>query len=126
VIHVPSTQSLIFAAINRPESVGADVRALLFAIYFAAATVLLSDDTQKEAVIADLQRFKQGMEISLYHAEFLEAPTITSLQAMVIYQVRDFCFYVAFISHCDTRSFLLSRHVSDSAIVVDQLGHYTA
>jgi hypothetical protein len=88
VIHVPSAQSRIFAAINRPDSVRADVRALLFAVYFAAATALLSDDTQNETVIADLQRFKQGMEISLYHAEFLDAPTITSLQAMVIYQVR--------------------------------------
>lgn len=92
VIHVPSTQSRIFAAINRPESVRADVRALLFAVYFAAATTLLSDDTQNEAVLADLQRFKQGMEISLYHAEHMDAPTITSLQAMFIYQVRYCCF----------------------------------
>lgn len=88
VIHVPSVQSRIFAAINRPESVQADIRALLFAIYFAATTTLLSDDIRNESLVADLQRFKQGLEISLYHAEFLDAPTITSLQAMIIYQVR--------------------------------------
>ncbi|CAG8091535.1 unnamed protein product [Penicillium olsonii] len=86
VIHVPSVQSQIFAAINRPESVRADVRSLLFAIYFAATTTLLSDDIHNEATIADLRKFKQGFEISLYHAEFLDAPTITSLQAMIIYQ----------------------------------------
>ncbi|CAI7632608.1 unnamed protein product [Penicillium bialowiezense] len=86
VIHVPSVQSRIFAAINRPESVQADIRALLFAIYFAATTTLLSDDIRNESLVADLQRFKQGLEISLYHAEFLDAPTITSLQAMIIYQ----------------------------------------
>jgi hypothetical protein len=94
VIHVPSTQSRIFAAINRPDSVRADVRALLFAIYFAASTALFSDDTQNETIMEDLQRYKQGMEISLHHAEFLDSPTITSLQAMVIYQVRDCCFLV--------------------------------
>lgn len=87
VIHVPSLEPRIFAAISRPESVGADVRALLFAIYFGATTALLSDDTLNEVIIADLQRFKQGLEISLYNAEFLDAPTITSLQAMVIFQV---------------------------------------
>lgn len=89
VLHVPSVQSRIFAAINRPESVSAGVRALLFAIYFAATTTLLSDDTQNEVVFADLQKFKKGMEISLYDSEFLDSPTITSLQAMIIYQVRD-------------------------------------
>lgn len=87
VIHVPSLEPRIFAAISRPESVGADIRALLFAIYFGATTALLSDDTLNENIIADLQRFKQGLEISLYNAEFLDAPTITSLQAMVIFQV---------------------------------------
>jgi hypothetical protein len=87
VIHVPSTQSKIFAAINRPEDARPDVRALLFAICFAATTTLLSDDTRNENLHADLRRYQQGMEISLYHSEFLDAPTLTSLQAMVIYQV---------------------------------------
>ncbi|KAJ5301434.1 hypothetical protein PENANT_c009G00631 [Penicillium antarcticum] len=89
VLHIPSTQSHIFAAINRPESVRSDVRALLFAIYFAATTAFISDDTQNESLHLDLRKYQQGMEISLYQAEFLDAPTITSLQAMVIYQT---CF----------------------------------
>jgi hypothetical protein len=87
VLHIPSTQSCIFAAINRPESVRSDTRALLFAIYFAATTAFISDDTQNESLHFDLRRYQRGMEISLYQAEFLDAPTITSLQAMVIYQV---------------------------------------
>ncbi|KAJ6091354.1 hypothetical protein N7467_003323 [Penicillium canescens] len=89
VLHIPSTQPRIFAAINRPESVRPDVRALLFAIYFAATTAFISDDTQNESLQFDLRKYQQGMEISLYQSEFLDAPTITSLQAMVIYQT---CF----------------------------------
>ena len=91
VIHVPTAQSHIFAAINRPESVRADLRALVFAICFAATTTLLSDDTQNEVRHATLRRYQQGMELSLYQSEFLDAPTLISLQAMVIYQVRE-CF----------------------------------
>lgn len=91
VIHVPTAQSHIFAAINRPESARADLRALVFAICFAATTALLSDDTHNEVLHANLRRYQQGMELSLYHSEFLEAPTLISLQAMVIYQVRE-CF----------------------------------
>ncbi|CRL22875.1 Fungal transcriptional regulatory protein, N-terminal [Penicillium camemberti] len=89
VIHVPTAQSHIFAAINRPESVRADLRALVFAICFAATTTLLSDDTQNEVRHANLRRYQQGMELSLYQSEFLDAPTLISLQAMVIYQA---CF----------------------------------
>ncbi|KAJ5511938.1 hypothetical protein N7453_004041 [Penicillium expansum] len=89
VLHVPTAQSLIFSAISRPESVRADVRALLFAICFAATTTLLSDDIQNEVRHANLRRYQQGLELSLYHSDFLDAPTLTSLQAMVIYQT---CF----------------------------------
>ncbi|KAG0155028.1 hypothetical protein PDIDSM_601 [Penicillium digitatum] len=89
VIHVPTAQSHIFAAISRPETVRADVHALLFAICFAATTALLSDDAQNEVRHANLRRYQWGMELSLYHSNFLDAPTLTSLQAMVIYQT---CF----------------------------------
>ncbi|CAI7628131.1 unnamed protein product [Penicillium glandicola] len=89
VLHVPTVQSRIFAAINRPDSVRADERALLFAVLFAATTTLLSDDTQNEVLHADLRRYQHGIELSLYQSEFLDAPTLTSLQAMVIYQA---CF----------------------------------
>ncbi|KAJ5158380.1 Transcription factor [Penicillium coprophilum] len=85
VIHVPTAQSSIFAAISRPESARADVRALLYAIYFGATTTLLSEDTQNEVLLANLRRYQQGLELSLYQSEFLDAPTITSLQAVVIY-----------------------------------------
>ncbi|KOS45411.1 hypothetical protein ACN38_g3685 [Penicillium nordicum] len=89
VIHVPTAQLHVFAAINRPESVCADLRALVFAICFAATTTLLADDTQNEIRHAHLRRYQQGMELSLYQSEFLDAPTLISLQAMVIYQA---CF----------------------------------
>jgi hypothetical protein len=106
VLHIPSTQPRIFAAINRPESVRPDVRALLFAIYFAATTAFISDDTQNESLQFDLRKYQQGMEISLYQSEFLDAPTITSLQAMVIYQVSGCVRFVESVGVWLTRWFI--------------------
>ncbi|KAJ5578232.1 C6 transcription factor [Penicillium hispanicum] len=85
VLHVPSTKPRIFAAINRPESVGADTHCLLFAIFFGATTTLVSDDPGNEGVRAELRRYQQGLELAMYNSSFLDSPTVTSLQAMAIY-----------------------------------------
>lgn len=87
VLHVPTTQPRIFAAISRPDSVKSDIHCLLFAVYFAATTAMLSDDPTNENIHADLQRYQQGIELSIYNSSFLESPTISSLQAMSIYLV---------------------------------------
>lgn len=87
VLHIPSTQPRVFAAINQPRDVTADVHALLFAIFFAATTSLLSDDPMREGIRSDIRRYQQGFELALYRSSFLDAPTLTSLQAMAIYQV---------------------------------------
>ncbi|PYH96096.1 C6 transcription factor [Aspergillus ellipticus CBS 707.79] len=87
VIHVPSTQPRIFAAINRPQDAPADLHALLFSVYFAATTSLLSDEPHHEARRAEIHNYQQGLELALYHSSFLDAPTLTSLQAMSIYQM---------------------------------------
>ncbi|PWY68682.1 C6 transcription factor [Aspergillus heteromorphus CBS 117.55] len=87
VIHVPSTQPRIFAAINRPQDAPADLHALLFSIYFAATTSLLADEPGHEERLADIRNYQQGLELALYHSSFLDAPTLTSLQAMSIYQM---------------------------------------
>jgi hypothetical protein len=87
LLHMPSTQPRVFAAINQPRDVSADVHALLFAIFFAATTSLLSDDPLREEVRSDIRRYQQGFEHALYRSSFLDAPTLTSLQAMAIYQV---------------------------------------
>ncbi|KAG7101813.1 hypothetical protein HYQ44_020425 [Verticillium longisporum] len=62
--------------------------ALSFAIFFAAATVY----DQDEAVgvlgndpVASLQLLKTGLEQAIAHADFLESPTVTTIQALAIY-----------------------------------------
>lgn len=86
-LHIPTSQPHIFAAINRPDSVRPDVHCLVFAVFFGATTALLSDDPTSDRIRADLRRFQQGIELSVYSSSFLESPTIFSLQAMTIYLV---------------------------------------
>lgn len=90
VLHVPTTQPVIFAAINNPSEAPADVSALLFSICFAAITTL--DTEQIEFTIgfsrqSAIEIYQRGLEISLHNASFLDSPTIKSLQAMAIYLV---------------------------------------
>lgn len=90
VLHIPTTQPAVFAAINNPNTASQDLNALLFSIYFAAVTslrqaeinILFGEDRQSV-----LKRFQRGLEIFLHSAEFLDSPTIVSLQAMSIYLV---------------------------------------
>jgi hypothetical protein len=88
VIHVPTTTPRIFTAINRPDAVKPDVHCLLFAIFFAATTTLVSDDPTNEETRDDLRRYQQGLELAMHNSSFLDSPTVTSLQAMAIYLVR--------------------------------------
>ena len=90
ILHIPTTQATIFAAINNPENLEQDLNALLFSIYFAATTSLTS------AVAANLlcqdkgtalSNYKQGLEQSLAGAEILDKPSVKALQAMTIYLV---------------------------------------
>ncbi|CEO58968.1 hypothetical protein PMG11_03660 [Penicillium brasilianum] len=85
VIHVPTTTPRIYTAINRPDAVKPDVHCLLFAIFFAATTTLVSDDPTNEETRDDLRRYQQGLELAMHNSSFLDSPTVTSLQAMAIY-----------------------------------------
>ncbi|PYH35581.1 Zn(II)2Cys6 transcription factor [Aspergillus neoniger CBS 115656] len=87
VLHVPSTQPRVFAAINQPAAAPADLHALLFAIFFAATTSVLAEDPAHEQRQSEVKRYQQGLELALYQSNFLDAPTLTSLQAMSIYQM---------------------------------------
>lgn len=90
VLHIPTTEILIFKAIEDPSSARADVNCLLFAVYFSAISAMEDD-----AVVSMLGHgkrralsvFRRGLEISLVQADFLEAPTLTALQAMAIFLV---------------------------------------
>jgi hypothetical protein len=87
VIHVPTTTPRIFMAISRPDAVSPDVHCLLFAIFFAATTTLVSDDPINENTREDLRQYQKGLEIAMHSSSFLDSPTVTSLQAMAIYLV---------------------------------------
>ncbi|PWY71132.1 C6 transcription factor [Aspergillus sclerotioniger CBS 115572] len=86
LLHAPSTQPRIFAAINRPQDAPSDLHALLFAIYLAAATRMLAEDPTNEQKALEACRYQKGLELALYHSNFFESPTLTSLQAISIYQ----------------------------------------
>lgn len=90
LLHIPTVQPTVFAAINNPKDTAPDMNALLFAIYFAAVTSLrwtevqtiLSQDRQTV-----LSSYERGLELSLHAKCFLDSPTILSLQAMALYLV---------------------------------------
>ena len=90
ILHIPTTQATVYAAINNPHNCKEDVDALLFSIYFAAATSLTSAAAAsllgQDKSIA-LNKYKQGLEQSLGAANILDTPSIRSLQAMAIYLV---------------------------------------
>lgn len=90
VLHIPTTQPVVFAAINNPKAASKDLNALLFSIYFAAVTSLRQADSHiifGEDRQSVLKRFQRGLEVSLHSAAFLDSPTIVSLQAVSIYLV---------------------------------------
>jgi hypothetical protein len=90
LLHIPTIQPSIFAAINKPTSASTDLATLLFSIYFAAVTSLSPPETQVmlgQDRQSALKAYQRGMELCLSMTSFLDSPTINSLQAMSIYLV---------------------------------------
>lgn len=90
ILHIPSTQGIIYGAINNPVHVNPRVSALQFAIYFAGVASLDSDHVTHllgQAKNTALNTFKQGLEHSLAAADFLDTPTLMTLQAITLYLV---------------------------------------
>jgi hypothetical protein len=88
ILHIPTTQAIVFAAISNANHVDEDLSALLFSIYFAATTSLTSTDAANllgQSKSTALNKFKQGLEHSLEGANTLDTPSMKSLQAMTIY-----------------------------------------
>ncbi|KAH8589594.1 fungal-specific transcription factor domain-containing protein [Bisporella sp. PMI_857] len=88
ILHIPTTQGMVYSAINNPSQVGADTNALLSSIYFAGISSLSNEYVMnilgKEKTMA-LNDFKRGLEQSLAMSNFLDTPTFASLQAITIY-----------------------------------------
>ena len=90
IIHIPSTQGIIYGAISNPINVNAGINALLFAVYFAGVASLNSEQVMNLLGLTKntaLNTFKQGLEQSLAAAGFLDTPTLTTLQAITLYMV---------------------------------------
>lgn len=90
ILHISTAQIAVFSGINNPNKATEDINALLFAIYFAATTSLASKDVENllgQSKSTALNKFKQGLEASLARANLLDTPSLTSLQALVIYLV---------------------------------------
>lgn len=101
LLHIPTYKARIFAAISRPDSAPADVHCLLFAIFYSATTALCSDNPGNETAKEDLSRYQVGLQLSIFQASFLDAPTLFSIQAMATYLVSaipriqpDSCFFI--------------------------------
>ncbi|KAB5582952.1 hypothetical protein GE09DRAFT_286411 [Coniochaeta sp. 2T2.1] len=88
LLHIPTVQPTVFAAINNPKDTAPDMNALLFSIYFAAVASLRWTEVQtilgqdRQAAMAAYER---GIELSLHAQCFLDSPTILSLQALALY-----------------------------------------
>jgi hypothetical protein len=89
VLHLPTAEPLFYAALhgNGPE----DHIALLFAVYFAAVTTLSPSDTKnllgRDKAFATTC-FQANIQQALFGSSFLDSPTISGLQALSIYIVR--------------------------------------
>ncbi|CAK7216955.1 hypothetical protein SCUCBS95973_002988 [Sporothrix curviconia] len=107
LLHVPTDQVRVFAAIHDPATAPYEDLALAFAIYYAARVADEADEEedaqesdQRSAQRSDqrehqkmerrkreddLLRYKVGLEQSLAHGDFLDKPTLTGLLALAIY-----------------------------------------
>ncbi|EWG41036.1 hypothetical protein FVEG_03225 [Fusarium verticillioides 7600] len=88
VLHIPTAETTLYTVIGDPTKASNENLALCFAIYFAAITATPSDDAlditgedKKQALL----RYRMCLEQSMAQSDFLENPTIASLQAMAIY-----------------------------------------
>ncbi|KAB5566303.1 putative C6 transcription factor [Coniochaeta sp. 2T2.1] len=88
LLHIPTVQPTVFAAINNPKDTAPDLNALLFSIYFAAVASLRWTEVQTilgQDRQAAMTAYERGIELSLHAKCFLDSPTILSLQALALY-----------------------------------------
>ncbi|KAF5535890.1 hypothetical protein FMEXI_10622 [Fusarium mexicanum] len=88
VLHIPTTETTLYTVIGDPTKASNENLALCFAIYFAAVTATspnealdITGEDKKQALV----RYRMCLEQSMAQSDFLENPTITSLQATAIY-----------------------------------------
>ncbi|CZR54629.1 uncharacterized protein PAC_04513 [Phialocephala subalpina] len=88
ILHAPTVQQRVLEASGDLENMPKSLEALMFSIYYFAATALTNEESQnmfrKEQ--AELTReFKNGVHQALVNASFLKSSDIVTLQAFVLY-----------------------------------------
>ncbi|KAL9115660.1 MAG: hypothetical protein Q9227_000028 [Pyrenula ochraceoflavens] len=90
IIHRPSLKGIVFQASNNPESINKHTEAMLFSIYYAAATSLTESQCQKllgEDRDRALQKYRFAMEQALARANLLSSSNFMLLQAFVLFLI---------------------------------------
>ncbi|KAK5654788.1 hypothetical protein OQA88_6824 [Cercophora sp. LCS_1] len=90
IIHVPTLQPYLAEAISRSQNVPKSVEALLFSIFVMATISLTPDECQSllgQSREEALQRYTQGVRLTLLRMNFLTSNDLTTLQALVIYLI---------------------------------------
>ncbi|KAM5527623.1 fungal specific transcription factor [Fusarium oxysporum f. sp. phaseoli] len=88
VLHVPTDEVRVYSTIDGPSEAPAENLSLCFAAYYAALVSLSDRDAEflmGQEKHTSAIHFKSGMEQALAHADFLNNPTLTGLQALAIY-----------------------------------------
>lgn len=90
ILHAPTVQQKILEANSDLENIPKSTEALMFSIYYFAATALTNEESNtlfgKEQVTLT-KEFKNGVHQALANASFLKSSDITTLQAFVLYLV---------------------------------------
>ncbi|KAF4460924.1 fungal specific transcription factor [Fusarium albosuccineum] len=88
VLHVPTDEVRVYSTIDQPSEASAEDLSLCFAAYYAALVSLSDKDAELlmgQEKHTSVIHIKAGMEQALAHADFLNNPTLTGLQALAIY-----------------------------------------
>ena len=91
LLHIPTAQVMICEAIHDPERAPAEVKCLLFPIYFAAIATLSPSEVRpllSRNKVTALDNFRLELELSLPTANVFGSPSIMVVQAPGIFLVR--------------------------------------
>ncbi|KAK9771942.1 putative Transcription factor domain-containing protein [Seiridium cardinale] len=88
ILHIPTDEIKIYSTIDNPTAASFEDLALSHAVYFAATVSI--DSTEAPVVLGRdatglLFNLKIGFEQALAQGNFLDCPTVTTLQALAIY-----------------------------------------
>lgn len=90
ILHAPTMQQKILEASSDLENVPESLEALMFSIYYFAATSLLPGESMTlfgEDQESMTMRYKHGVQQAFVNAGFLKSSDIVTLQAFVLYLV---------------------------------------